>query len=176
MFSYFLRHFLVWFRARGRVSNFNEEFDIRFRSWPTDCDSNFHVNTARYFVFMELARFDLSLKSGLFSYCLKNKIALLVMGAKITYRREIKPFKRINIRTKVIGYDERFMYIEQRIISNLGTHSKGYLRIAMYKDGKFFNPDNLVSDLNLTFEQQPFPEDVKLWIEAEDLVLKDIKG
>lgn len=175
VFSYFLRHFLVWLRAKGRVGDFNGEFETSLRSWFTDCDLNFHVNNARYMVFMEVARFDLSLRSGLISYCVKNKIAPMLMGSKITFRREIKPFRKINIKTKIIGYDDKFIIMEQKMVSARTLHSKGYVRVGFYKKGGFIKPEDLLSTLNLDFVQEPLSEEVRLWLASEDLLLKSIK-
>ncbi|SMF16396.1 acyl-CoA thioesterase [Pseudobacteriovorax antillogorgiicola] len=174
MISYFLRHLLVAFRSdRSKIESFNQEFELSLHSWPTDCDSNIHVNTARYFVYMELARFDISLRSGLFSYCRRKKIAPLVLGAKVTYRREIKPFQKVTIKSKILGHDHRFIYFEQRIVSNKGIHAKGYLRVAFYKNG-FVDPKVLNDVCQVPYDNHPLPADVKLWIESEDLILAEL--
>ena len=170
-----MRHLFIWLKAGKPIKSYNQEFRISLRSWITDCDRNIHVNTARYFVYMELARFDLSLRSGLYNFCYGNKIAPLVMGAKITYRREIKPFKKIEVVTKILGFDNRFMYFKQKILSSAGVHSLGYLRIALYKDGKFYPPEKLLHDLDVSFVNSPLPQDVQMWIEADNLVLAELK-
>lgn len=177
MFTYALRIGIQWFKSRRQaVGELGEEYITDHRSWLTDCDMNLHVNTARYFVYMEVARFDIGFRTGLYSYCLREKIASMVMATKITFRREIKPFQKFKIKTKILGFDSRFLYFEQIIFSPAGTHAKAFVRLALYGAGVFVEPESLVSKLGVKFENQEFPDDLKAWIQAEALSLKSMKA
>lgn len=175
MISYLLRHALIWARSGKTLKSFNGEFVYPLQSWITDCDMNLHVNTARYLVYMELARFDISIRSGIFQYCVRKKIKGIVMGTKITYRREIKPLKKFTVHTRVVGYDDRFLYFDQQLKSDHGIHAQGYLRTAFHTKEGFMPPQQFLGALGIELENKELPPDVKLWVEAEDLVLQKIK-
>jgi YbgC/YbaW family acyl-CoA thioester hydrolase len=175
MFSYLIRHALIWARAGKKLKNFNGEFVYPLQSWITDCDMNMHVNTARYLVYMELARFDMSIRSGIFQHCIRKSIKGIVMGTKITYRREIKPLQKFQVHTQVVAYDDRFLYFDQQIISDKGIHAQGYLRTAFHTKNGFMPPKDFLAALGIEFQNAELPADLKLWVEAEDLVLQKIK-
>lgn len=175
MFSYFLRLFMVWLKGGPKITSFDQEFKTQLRSWITDIDGNFHVNTARYFVYMEVARTELSLRSGLLRFIKKHRWAPLVLSTKITFRREIKPFLKVEIRTKVLGFDPRFIYFQQQIVSKAGIHSHGYVCVALYKNGQFYPPETLLQELSVSFTNNPLPKDVQLWMEGNRMVLDQIK-
>lgn len=175
MISYFLRHALIWARSGQTLKNFDGEFVYPLQAWVTDCDMNLHVNTARYLLYLELARFDMSIRSGIFQYCLRKRIKAIVMGTKITYRREIKPLQNFQVHTRIVAYDQRFLYFDQQLISPEGIHAQGYLRAAFYSRGGFLSPEKCFEDLSIAFTNKPLPRDLQLWIEAEDLVLQKLK-
>lgn len=176
MISYLLRHGIIWMRSGQSLKDFNGEFIYPLRAWLTDCDMNLHVNTARYLVYLELARFDMSIRSGIFQHCAKNRIKAIVMGTKITYRREIKPLQTFDVHTRIVACDKRFLYFDQQLISSEGIHAQGYLRAAFHTKKGFMPPAELLEALGIRFENAPLPADIKLWIEAEDLVLQKLKA
>lgn len=175
MFSYLIRHAIIWARAGKTLKDFNGEFVYPLRSWITDCDMNIHVNTARYLVYMELARFDMSIRSGIFQYCIRKRIKAIVMGTKITYRREIKPLQKFQVHTRIVAYDDRFLYFDQQLKSTRGIHAQGYMRGAFHTKDGFMHPAEFLKALNIEFQNAELPPDLKVWIEAEDLVLEKIK-
>ena len=175
MITYFIRLILILLRRGPKDKDFNKEAVFHFRAWPTDCDTNGHVNTARYFVFMEMARIDLALRSGLLLFCVKNRLSLMAMSAKITFWREVKPFKKMTVRSKVVAYDDKFICFEQKIVSEAGVHSMAVVRVAIRAKTHFYKPDDLIRELSLVYEAKPVPEYVSQWLRSEALVIKQLK-
>lgn len=175
MFSYFARHLIQRYRSRHRkVVDLNQEYTIGLRSWLSDCDMNLHVNSSRYIVYLEIARYDISLGCGLDRFCRANKFMPLVMGTKLTFRREIKPLQRFKVSSRVCAIDSRFIYFEQKIHSDFGDHCKAYIRVALYKGGKFVDPATLRDALGVKLEEKDLADDLKAWIDSETLSLKSI--
>lgn len=113
----------LWFRLirvllaslfRARL-DYLETSRIGFRVMPHDLDINVHMNNARYLALMDLGRFDLIVRTGLWRPMLKNKWQAVIGGALVRYRRPLKPFQPFTLSTRLLFWDERWLYIEHRI-------------------------------------------------------------
>ena len=60
---------------------------------------------------MDLARTYMLAEMGLLKRFLKLKWMPIVNAAEFTYIRDIKPLKKFEIETKVVGWDEKYFYI-----------------------------------------------------------------
>ena len=58
----------------------------------------------------DLARYNLAMQIGLFRYVRRTKSAFVVGGSTIRYRHRLRPWRRTEIRTRLVGMDERFFY------------------------------------------------------------------
>ncbi|HEY0994656.1 MAG TPA: acyl-CoA thioesterase, partial [Gemmatimonadaceae bacterium] len=88
----------------------------RFRVLPTDCDVLLHVNNGVYLSLMDLGRVDLMLRSGLFGELRSRGWYPVVAGLTIQYLASLNPFERFVIDTRIVGWDERSFYVEQRFL------------------------------------------------------------
>lgn len=86
---------------------------VRFRVQPTDLDSAGHMNNAKYLAVMDLGRVDLMLRSRLWQRTDAHGWFPVVSAQTIRYRRSLKPWQLFELRTRIIGFDERAMYVEQ---------------------------------------------------------------
>ena len=76
------------------------------------------------------------------------------------------------MRSHILGHDHRFIYFEQKICSKGQIHAIGYLRTALYGKEGFIEPSRLKEILGLEFDSKELPEELRLWNQTEDLVLK----
>lgn len=106
---------LLTFRLRSK-SRFFEESEVGFRVWPTDLDTNMHMNNGVYLSIMDLARADFALRSGLMKVMKKNGCYPVVASQTIRYRRSLNPFRAFTVRTQLIGWDERFFFFQQKFM------------------------------------------------------------
>lgn len=111
-------------RRRGAL----DESVLHFRVWPNDIDLNFHLNDGRYLSLMGLGRADLLVRSGILRKALKRKWSPVVAGAMIRYRREVRTFARLSLRSRVIGWDEKWLYIEHAVESGGKRCAVAYVR------------------------------------------------
>jgi acyl-CoA thioesterase FadM len=118
-----------FFRRRSDVL---AESRMRLRVWPTDMDLNFHLNDGRYLSLAGLARVDLMLRSGLLRRAVKRGWYPVVAGAIIRYRREIKWMEKFELRSRIVGWDEKWVYFEHRFEKNGDlaaiTYARGVMR------------------------------------------------
>jgi len=109
LFRFLIAGFASLFRSRiGAL----DESVVRFTVLPNDCDLNFHLNAGRFLSFMDVARMDLLGRTGLLRKMLRKKWRPLMGGVTVRYRRSILPFERFAIRSRVLGWDEKWFYIE----------------------------------------------------------------
>lgn len=113
----FLR--LVWLLATARV---RPRCDIlgpcrtRFRVWPTDLDVLRHVNNGVYLSLMDLGRVDLLLRSGVLARVRARGWYPVVAAETIQFRRSLTLFQPFVIETRVLGWDDRSIFLEQRFV------------------------------------------------------------
>lgn len=108
---------LIWLMLTAR---FRSRCDIlgpcrtRFRVWPTDLDVLRHVNNGVYLSMMDLGRVDLLLRSDVMPKVRARGWYPVVAAETIQFRRSLQLFEKFVIETRVIGWDERSIYLEQR--------------------------------------------------------------
>ncbi|MBI3899518.1 MAG: thioesterase family protein [Gammaproteobacteria bacterium] len=90
------------------------ESHLSFRVWPNDCDLNFHMNNGRYLTFMDLGRMHLLVQIGLFKLLLKYRWTPVLSGAEISFIRSLPPFGKFTLVTRMLTWDEKYFYLEQR--------------------------------------------------------------
>jgi acyl-CoA thioesterase FadM len=148
-----------------------------FRVLPNDLDLNGHMNNGRYLTLMDLGRLDLVLRTGLLSHMMKQKSVPVLASAKIRYRLPLMPFEKFTLDTRIIGWDEKWAYLEQRFIKTTGDKAGAVAAIAMVK-GSFFDnrskktipTSEIMHILNWTEPSPPLPDHVLKWQEAEESV------
>lgn len=115
MYPYFrlIRMLLHHAWRRKRTVDWKAEFCYHYRPLVGDLDVYPEVNNGRHFVMFDMARYDLAFTVGLVQYVRKNKLAFVVGGSSIRYRRRVRPFRKAIIRTKMVGLDEKFFYFQQ---------------------------------------------------------------
>ena len=85
----------------------------RHHCWPWDIDIWMELNNGRTLTLYDLGRTMLTLRSGLAAVLKREKWAVAVAGTSIRYRRRIKAFERFEMKSRAIGWDDRFIYVEQ---------------------------------------------------------------
>lgn len=145
-----------------------EESVLRFRVWPSDLDSNFHMNNGRYFTVMDLGRMDITLRMGLWGLITKYKWMPVIGSAKMIFRRSLRPFEKFELRTQIVSWDEKWVFIEQKYINRDGKLAA----VGMVK-GAFVGRDGTVPTkeifgaLKVNHQAPEIPKSIELWLEAE---------
>jgi len=91
------------------------ESRVRFRVWPGDLDINLHMNNSRYLAAMDIGRIDLLLRTGLGKAVWRKKLKPVLAGTLVRYRRSLAPFQRYDIRTRLVGWDDKWLFIEHLV-------------------------------------------------------------
>ncbi len=134
----YFRLLLLFWRIRQNkqtADSILSPIDIEYRALPSDCDINMHLTNSRYLAFMDLARTWMTERVGLFAAVMKRRWFPIVNATAITYIRDIKPLQKFTITTKVVGWDHKYFYIEQRFHSKRGLHAIAYVRGVFKRKG-----------------------------------------
>lgn len=128
----FTRMFRIRFSAKRRPPLEVHDLSIvHDRVWLTDIDELRHMNNGVYLSLLDHARFDLMLRSRVWQRLRAAKVYPVVTAQTIAYRKSLQLGQRFQIETRIVGYDDRAVYIEQR------TVSKGEIFARAYVQGRF---------------------------------------
>jgi len=103
------------------------------RCWPWDLDPWMELNNGRTLTLYDLGRLPMMLRNGLVHLLRKSGCGLTVAGASVRYRQRIRAFQRFDMLTRIIGWDERFFYMEQGIWLQERCANHILLRLAVTK-------------------------------------------
>lgn len=152
----FLR--LIWLLItsprRDRIG-LMDDCELSLRVLPTDLDINMHLTNARYLSVMDLGRLELILRVGMFKQLMQRRWLPVVACAKLNFYRQIRPFSRYTLITRVIGWDEKWFYIEQRFEVDQEPVAVGTIK-GLFRGGKRNIPTNEI--LKLIYYQGDSPE------------------
>ena len=110
----YLRLILLRLRARTRARlSVWDTSRTPLRVSLTDLDLLRHVNNGTYLTMMDIGRMDLLVRSGFWARVQQLGWYPVVAGQTITYRRSLKLGQRFDLYTRILGYHERWVYVEQ---------------------------------------------------------------
>ncbi len=163
----FIRIFLRQLWCKKMDAPLKRRF-IAFRVWPHDCDLNFHLTNSRYLAFLDLCRTDLMLALGMGRLIMKHKWQFVVNAQEITYIKEISPFTRFRISTQILGWDEKYFYVEHRFSNKGRLHAIAHIRIAALQKGKVVSMQDVMNTCGFDIEQPEEVEAIRIWKELLD--------
>jgi acyl-CoA thioesterase FadM len=167
--SMFLRTLLVLVRAlRAPRRDVLAESVLRFRVMPGDLDVNVHMNNGRYLALMDLGRFDVIVRAGLYRPRSHVRRWPLIGSAMIRFRRSLQPFSRFELRTRVLGWDDRWFVFEQRFEQDGQVVCSGLARGLFRTPRGSLAPGDLLREGGFPTESPPLPEHVIGWARADD--------
>ncbi len=102
---------------------------------PWDLDMFLEMNNGRILTLYDLGRFDLAIRSGLSAILRRKRWGLVVAGASVRYRRRVRMFDKITLRSQLVGFDERWVYIVQSMWVKGHPTSSILLRTGVTRKG-----------------------------------------
>ncbi|MCU7813536.1 MAG: acyl-CoA thioesterase, partial [Candidatus Thiodiazotropha sp. (ex Notomyrtea botanica)] len=118
-----------------------------FRCRPWDLDMFREMNNGRVLTLYDLGRFDLSIRTGLAKALKQNQWGLVVAGSSIRYRRRVKVFDKVTIRTQIAGFEGSWTYIIQSMWVKRRPTSSVLLRTGVTSQGKVIDTDLVLNAL-----------------------------
>ena len=139
---------------------------VRMRVVPTDLDVLGHMNNGVYFSIMDLGRIDLMIRSGSWS-TLRARGYYPVMGNEsITFRKSLQPWQRFVLESRIVGYDAKAVYVQQRFVVDGEIFAEAMTRGRfLKKSGGTVPMAELGELLGVDVSALPAPEWVNSWVE-----------
>ena len=140
---------------------------LAYRVWPNDLDVNIHMNNGRFLSVMDLGRFDLTFRTGLGRAMLKHRWQPLVGGVTIRYRRSLDPFEAYELHTRLLGWDAKWFYLEQRFFKAGGElAAEGVVRALFRgKDGNVAIAE-VLDQMGYAGPDLPPSDELRRWAEG----------
>ncbi|QTL34166.1 thioesterase family protein [Pseudoalteromonas viridis] len=161
---YFRLLWLFWrIRQNKATQPLLDVIDINFRALPSDCDINLHLTNSRYLAMMDLARTWMTERVGLFSAIMKRRWFPIVNATAITYIRDIKPLQEFTVSTRLVGWDHKYFYIEQKFHSERGLHAIAYVRGVFRSRQGVISVEEMLEVAGFKGEAPVLPEEIVHW-------------
>ncbi|EIE49808.1 thioeseterase [Salipiger aestuarii] len=138
--------------------------------WPWDIDLWRELNNGRTLTLYDLGRIPLATRTGLIGVLKREGWGLTVAGACVRYRRRIRVFETFEMRSHIVGWDARFIYLEQSMWRQDGICANhAVYRGAITGPGGIVPPTQVLTAMGHDTQSPPLPEFVQKWIDAEDV-------
>jgi acyl-CoA thioesterase FadM len=155
-------------RRKPRLGPF-ETHHLGLRCLPHDLDGFFEMNNGRILTLYDLGRFALSIRIGLWDVLRQQRWGLVVAGSSVRYRARITGLQRVELRTRLLGWDGRFVYIEQGMWRGETCCNHALLRTGITQKGRLTPVADVARALGQAPLSPPLPDWVTSWADADGL-------
>jgi len=136
---------LITSRRRPRLGIFDDS-SLPLRALPTDIDIAMHVNNGMYLSLMDLGRFDLMVRSGVWDLMRRRKWAPVVQAEQVAFRKSITLWQDYALHTRLVGVDDKAVWFEQRFVVDGEVYVRGYVATRLVgPDGPVPNEEILAA-------------------------------
>lgn len=142
---------------------------LAFRVWPNDCDLNLHLNNGRYLTFMDLGRLHLIAQIGFLGILFRRRWAPVLSAAEINFIRPLGPLRKFDLVTRLLTWDEKHFYIEQRFEVGGRLHAIGMVRGLFLYGRERVESRALLAMLGLDTAPPDMPDVLRRWIALSEL-------
>lgn len=125
----FLRTMLVMWKSRrsSRLSMLDVS-RLWLRVVPSDLDILGHMNNGVYLSYMDLGRMDLVIRAGAWKLFSERGWLPVAASETMSFRRSLQPWQRFELQTRIVGYDDRAVYMQQRFVVAGEIYAEGVVR------------------------------------------------
>lgn len=132
------RTLLVMWRARRRLRvdgrlEATGISRIRLTTLPTDLDVLRHMNNGRYLSLFDLGRWDLLTRTGMAEAMKHHGWYAVVSAETVTFRKSLQLWQRFDVESRLLGHDEKAVYLEHRAVVDGEIYARVIVRARMLK-------------------------------------------
>lgn len=118
---------------RGRRLAPTDVGRVTLTTMPTDLDLLRHMNNGRYLSLMDLGRWDLLIRTGLAGAMRRHGWYAVVSSETISFRKSLHPWQRFTLESRLLGHDEKAVYMEHRCVVDGEIYARAVVRARMMK-------------------------------------------
>ena len=150
---------LAWRKKVGVL----EPSRLRMTVLPNDLDFNMHVNNGRYLTLANVGRIDFVFRTGVFRTAMALRARPVVGDAIAKFRRDLKVFQRYILETRLLGWDDKWIFIEQRFIRHGRVVGVVTVRCLWVNADGAMTAQFFVDTVHPQLVSPPLPKWVKEW-------------
>lgn len=137
------------------------------RIWPWDLDPWRELNNGRTLTLFDLGRIPMSVRMGFDKVAKAKGWGITVAGNSTRYRRRVTLFQKVTQISRVVGWDDRFTYLEQSFWRGDDCTSHMLLRSAFTSKGGIVPPAEVLAVLGQPAQSPALPDWISHWIAAD---------
>ncbi|OYU41301.1 MAG: thioeseterase [Pseudorhodobacter sp. PARRP1] len=137
------------------------------RIWPWDLDPWRELNNGRTLTLFDLGRIPMSVRMGFEKVAKANGWGITVAGNTTRYRKRVTVFQKLTQISRVVGWDDRFGYIEQSFWRGDECTNHMLLRYAFIGKAGMVKPGEVIAALGYPAESPVMPDWITAWIAAD---------
>ncbi|GLS85996.1 thioesterase [Cypionkella aquatica] len=157
----------LWnFRSAPPLGLFDPHISTH-RIWPWDLDPWRELNNGRTLTLFDLGRIPMSVRMGFEKVAKANGWGITVAGNTTRYRKRLTVFQKVTQISRVVGWDDRFGYIEQSFWRGDECTSHMLLRYAFISKRGMVKPAEVIAALGHPAQCPVMPDWITAWIAAD---------
>lgn len=158
--------------VRARILGPMDLFDTHVTPtlcWPWDLDGWGELNNGRSLTLYDLGRFPVFIRTGIGKVLIRKRWGMTMAGAAAMWRRRVRLLDLIEIHSRLIGWDRRFLYIEQCMWKpGKGEAASSVIyRAAVTDRNGIVAPEKVLAEMGVNTPSPPLPDWVCRWTDAE---------
>jgi hypothetical protein len=144
-----------------------DDFDLYFIALPLIDTDLTRLFTQTYSVYMGLARWHFVFNSEFRSVALKKRWVPVTTAEFIVYKKSIKAFSKVNIRTKLLHWNDKRFYLEHIFYVDNKVHAHAYLEGLIRSPEGHLGPNEVFRILGVNQDSPLMPKELELWISSK---------
>ena len=155
-------------RRLPRLENMTDVHVSHHRCMPWDLDMFMELNNGRALTLFDLGRLVLAQRCGLLDVLKENGWGLTMAGSSVRYRQRIRWMEKFEVRSRMVCWDDKFVYLEQAMWKADGTCANHVLyRAAVTDRNGIVRPPRLAQAFGVPETSPPMPDWIAAWSRAE---------
>lgn len=139
------------------------------RIWPWDLDPWRELNNGRTLTLFDLGRIPMAVRMGFETVAREKGWGITIAGNTTRYRRRVTVFQRLTQVSRVLGWDEKFVYLEQSFWRGGDCTASMMARSAFISKTGIVPPAEFLQAIGESPESPALPEWVAAWIAADGI-------
>jgi YbgC/YbaW family acyl-CoA thioester hydrolase len=134
------------------------------RVWLSDIDELRHMNNGVYLMLFDHGRSDLMIRSGGWRKLKAAGVYPVVASQMIAYRRSLELGQRFQVESRIVGYDDKAVYMDQRVVRNGEIYARAYVQGRFLRMAGGVAPiDEVGRVVGVDVTALPIPEWMREW-------------
>lgn len=131
------------------------------RVLPNDLDVQMHMNNGRYLSIMDLGRIDLMVRTGFWAIARERGWFPLVGSVRVDYRRPLTVFQHYDMTSRIAGWDDRWIFIEQQFQSGGKLCARALLKTMIRSKEGMVSPETVMAAAGFDLQTPALTEEMR---------------